>query len=262
MEKLFLGLFLSLAFAWPAWAQALVEGPWVQSVQLTSAVVMWEASTTPSGTVDFGLSAGNLNQSVMSTSTTVPPRDSSDTQAIIHEALITGLTPNTTYFYQVEGGVIHSFATLNTGDQWTFAANTHINSYASARNKDAQQIIRDSNVDFVIFSGDIGAAARNINYRKFMDLGDPDHATWRFYCGTGNHDTRTGGRYADWFYNETPGAEPDETYYVQMIGNIRFIFLRDSGASGTKFITEAEFPTQWFTDIMTSGTSADWHWRA
>lgn len=77
----------------PAQAQTLSRGPYLQMVTPSSVVVVWRTSTATASRVFYGTAQATLSLTVDATGT--------GTQ---HEVRITGLQPNTKYFYAVGFG--------------------------------------------------------------------------------------------------------------------------------------------------------------
>lgn len=69
---------------------SLVRGPYLQSGTPTSVYVLWRSNLATDTKVNYGLSPTNLNLSV-----------SSSTSVVDHTIKLTGLTPNTKYYYSI-----------------------------------------------------------------------------------------------------------------------------------------------------------------
>jgi len=82
-------LLLGPLFTTPAFA-ALERQPYLQSVSDTRVVLRWRTTSAASSRVSYGPAVGNLNTNV----------DVSGSRTE-HEVIITGLTPNTKYYYSV-----------------------------------------------------------------------------------------------------------------------------------------------------------------
>lgn len=79
----------------------LTRGPYLQLAAPTRMTIRWRTSTSVAGRVQFGTALGNLNQTVDEPAATTE-----------HSVALTGLTPNTTYFYS-----IGSAAEMIAGDE-------------------------------------------------------------------------------------------------------------------------------------------------
>ncbi len=71
-------------------AQQIVRGPYLQTSTPNSIIIKWRTSTATTTKVGFGLSANQLTNSVTDVAVTTE-----------HEVKLTGLQPNTVYFYSV-----------------------------------------------------------------------------------------------------------------------------------------------------------------
>lgn len=67
--------------------------PYLQSVTSTSVVIRWQSGTGDIGKVHFGVSLPSLDGVIAE----------SEYEKIYHQVLVTGLTPNTKYYYTVDG---------------------------------------------------------------------------------------------------------------------------------------------------------------
>ncbi len=76
-------------------AQAIRLGPYLQDATPTSMWVGWETTGATTSLVDYGLSASSLTQTAVGSST------ASQGAARIHHTQITGLAPDTAYYYRV-----------------------------------------------------------------------------------------------------------------------------------------------------------------
>lgn len=89
---------LSLAAQKPQPVQ-IVNGPVVEGVGDTWAVIAWTTNTGGSSVVRFGTDQNNLNQTGQA-----PYADNDKTKAQNHRVRLTNLNPDTTYFYIVDSG--------------------------------------------------------------------------------------------------------------------------------------------------------------
>jgi hypothetical protein len=74
----------------PVGAPSIVRGPYLQSGTSTSAIVKWRTNNATDSKVNYGTSVGSLPLSV-----------SDGTLTTEHELTLTGLTPNTKYFFNI-----------------------------------------------------------------------------------------------------------------------------------------------------------------
>ena len=95
---------LAIAFAGnTAHAQAFTKLPMLQTMRSTESWLQWETDSDPgSHFVDFG-EASVTEQTVASSATIAI-----DATHFVHRAVLTGLTPDTTYLYRVRSGAAQS----------------------------------------------------------------------------------------------------------------------------------------------------------
>ena len=104
--QLFTGAMLLLSLlAMPLPAANLMRGPYLQVGTPTSVVVRWRTDVATDSRVRYGLTPGSL------TSTTDDLASTTE-----HQVALTGLTPNTRYYYSVGS----TAATLSSGPDHTF----------------------------------------------------------------------------------------------------------------------------------------------
>jgi hypothetical protein len=95
-----------------AGAGTLTRGPYLQMASSTQMTIRWRNSLQNLGRVNYGTSVGTLNQTVDESIAPAPaPASGFD-----HVVTLTGLTPNTTYFYSIGSGS----DTLASGADYTF----------------------------------------------------------------------------------------------------------------------------------------------
>ncbi|HMF90088.1 MAG TPA: fibronectin type III domain-containing protein [Candidatus Angelobacter sp.] len=99
-----LGLLVVLALALPVAAQKpqaerITNGPVVEGVGDTWAVIAWTTNTGGSTVVRYGTDERNLNETAQA-----PYADNEKTQAQNHRVHLNNLKPNTTYFFVVVSG--------------------------------------------------------------------------------------------------------------------------------------------------------------
>ena len=88
-----------------AHAESLTRGPYLQNASTSAVSIRWRSNTSADSIVRYGTSSGALTQSV-----------SSSSQVTEHELRITGLTPNTKYYYSIGS----SANTLASGNDYFF----------------------------------------------------------------------------------------------------------------------------------------------
>jgi phosphodiesterase/alkaline phosphatase D-like protein len=77
----------------------IVDGPRVEGVGPTWAVIAWTTNTGGSTVVRYGIDANNLSQTAKS-----PYADNEKTKAQNHRVHLKNLKPNTRYFFVVDSG--------------------------------------------------------------------------------------------------------------------------------------------------------------
>src|SRR5688500_6337616 len=94
-------LVLSLGVSQFAFAQTVTRGPYLQMANDDAVSVRWRTGTATDSVVRYGSSPTTLSQSALVSGTRTE-----------HEVRVTGLNPDTTYYYSVGS----SSATLAGGD--------------------------------------------------------------------------------------------------------------------------------------------------
>ena len=253
---LYCTLLVLLASAVPTFA-ALVRAPYLQLVTPTSITIVWRTDVlSPSDSrVQYGTNVGNLDQTA--TGTAIIPGSNPNVQD--HFITLTGLTPETQYFYNVgttsggvEGGgtVEHYFVTAPTvGSTTPFTAWILGDSGDGSSN---QVAVRDAMLgetgpnppDIILHMGDIvyedgtDIEFTNNHFAVYQDL--LRHAV--LWPSLGNHEARAvdaslgTGPYYEAHVLPTAGeaggvASGTEAYYSFDYGNVHFIAL-DSTDSG------------------------------
>ncbi|UII32770.1 fibronectin type III domain-containing protein [Fulvivirga ulvae] len=98
-------------------ANAQYVKPYLQAAKPTSVWVSWKTDNGTNPTVRYGLSANNLAQTVYGTTVNLEPKDYTyNTPYHWHNVKLTGLTPDTGYYYEVRSGAsdrseVHYFRT-------------------------------------------------------------------------------------------------------------------------------------------------------
>lgn len=109
--------FLILCFAFTKIAQAQTIKPYLQAAKPTSIYVNWKTDNGNNPSVIYGTTMDNLDTTVYGTTVDLEPKDSDYiTPYHYHTVKLTGLAPDTGYYYQVFSGAsdesaIHYFKT-------------------------------------------------------------------------------------------------------------------------------------------------------
>ena len=98
MLHYFLLIFFSVLACFNIQAQNIVVKPYPQDVETTSLYLLWETDNSGISYIDWGNSPFSLTQTFTSTSI------SGSGNSRIHTVFVTGLSPDTKYYYQVRTG--------------------------------------------------------------------------------------------------------------------------------------------------------------
>ena len=219
-------------------AQSITRGPYLQNSTETSVVVKWRTDSASDSQVDFGSAPGNLTQSVIDSASVTD-----------HEVTVSGLAPNTLYYYQVGStssilagdDSAHSFKTnpvIGSQDPinvWVLGDSGN-SSGASRTYSGFKKHYGTNPVDVWLFLGDNaynGGSESEYDASVFNKF--TEHLTNTTAWSTrGNHETNAGVHYGI-FAHPTNGeaggvASGSEAYYSFDYGNAHFICL-DSQAT-------------------------------
>jgi hypothetical protein len=219
--------------------QTIRVGPVLQDAEPGSIAVMWETTAAYTGFVDYGPTAA-LG------STAASQRTASVNGAAIHHAQITGLQPDTVYYYRVRSGSAQSeVARFRTPPTPASEKNFRFAAYSDMQGNGAHpfkhtEIVNEGMIDFVraefgdelhdelafvIVPGDLVDKGSNYNEWKEQFFDEAANLT-RFvpyYPVPGNHEQDSA-----WFFryfqlprNGTPGFE--EHWWYKDYGNLRVI---------------------------------------
>lgn len=271
MKQLFLVKFLTLILVAPMVAQNvnLVRGPYLQKGSETSMVISCRASQTTPITVNYGTDPNSLVQTV-----SVP-------SATNHEITISGLSPDTRYYYELTDG---SNALTTASTDYYFQ--THPPTYsqelirgwvlgdAGTANGD-QRAVRDAyynyvgtdHTDMILFLGDNAYDAgtdAEYQYALFENMYEDKLQNTVSWSCLGNHDgaSANSSDMSGPYYNifalpqnaESGGlASGTEAYYSINYGNIHFVCL-DSYDSDR---SESGAMHTWLENDLAAHTS-DW----
>lgn len=241
---------LAAGFCLPARAQSVTRGPYINQGAPTEATLRWRTSSSTSGRVRYGTSQGSLNQSKDGSGSTTE-----------HEVRVTGLTPNTRYYYSI--GTTSS--TLEGGDSsYTFKTAPSAGAVQPVRvwiigdagtASSNQRAVRDAfknwngsnHVDVWLMLGDNAYSdGTDSQYQNAVFDMYPEVLRKTFLFPTrGNHE-RDSSPYYQIFTMPRNGesgglASGSEAYYSYDYGNVHFICLDSQGS-----------------DLSTSGAMANW----
>lgn len=211
----------------------VITGPWLQATTETSTVVMWESDRLVKGRVEFGIDK-TYDTLAFSKAFESPPamcdHDCKDNAAIIHEANITGLRPDTTYDYRIRmGNAVGPAYTFHThADQGPYRV-LHIadlHGFMQRKHKVKMRNALTFEADFVIMTSDLSQISINREYRNQIKGSIKSISNTPWYTVRGNHENRLWSTYTKWFYNEFPG-HLDESFYSFDIGNVHFVAINE-----------------------------------
>ncbi len=262
----------------------VTRGPYLQSGTSTSVIVKWTTSIATDTKVNYGTSLGDLSSTV-----------SDGTLTTDHEITISSLSPNTTYYYELEdaSGVyqpedanmyVKTAPTIGAkqfvrawvlGDAGTSGNDTFGNDQEDVRdayyNYVANTTRNPNQTDMMLFLGDNAYnSGTQVEYQKgLFDIYDELLKKSVAWSTLGNHDGYSvtfdsqSGPYYDIFTFPTAGeaggtASGTEEYYSFDYANIHFIVLQSYNVDGGG--TEAIFNTNqknWLTTDI-NATTQDW----
>lgn len=240
IRKLQMGVGVMMLWTQITLAQLSI-GPYVQRVATDRATIVWYTEAATAGVLKYGTVSGQWLASIEVPSGTV------------HAAAVTGLKPNTKYFYEISDGA----TTLATGEDYYFetllpagarvpfsfiAAGDLGDGSSSQKDVAARMILERPNHEFALFLGDIVYSSGTRN--EYLKYYFPHYKNLiRNFCvfpTLGNHDIKTSkaAPYFEFFYTPTNNPDGVENYYSFDYGNAHIICLDDellvSGAALTK----------------------------
>ncbi len=266
----------------PYASAALTRQPYLQSLTPTSVVVAWEtdAGSGTDSVVSYGPDPANLSQGATTTAAVVASRPSRRQ----HEVLISGLSPNTRYYYAVGtgtagveagGSLQYYFVTAPVaGSDAPFTmwvvGDSGVASTAQAQVRDALLGVLGGPPDLFLHVGDIAynvGSNSEFTANHFAMYEDVLRHT-PFFPVVGNHEASGGdsssatqsGPYFEAFHlpaGAEAGGVPSgtEAYYSFDYGNVHLIMLDSDDSSvapGSAQLTWLE------SDLAAVGPSTDW----
>lgn len=209
----------------------------------TSITISWCTPTPYRGNVSFGTSAGSL------TNITQEPAATSD-----HAITLQGLSPNTTYYYQVGGfSTKGQFKTASgTSEQVHFAAvsDPHNDFYLPVRDA-----IATAGTDFTIITGDfVDYGGWTASWTELFEQIEPIARNQSVMTAIGNHDAFFGGTSSYLKYFSMPSGSGDERWYHFAYNGVHFISLDLEW--GSHSYTPAQ--QAWLEATLDSITPAEW----
>lgn len=267
-NSFFLHFFVILIFGFN-WVnlqgQQINRGPYLQQGAPTSIIVKWRTDNPENSQVKFGTTAGDLSQSTQDSQVTTE-----------HEVKITGLNPNTKYYYQVgsqsslyeprpnqffktapDFGEEKPFRTWILGDPGT-------RTFRQRQVRDGYLTYSNSvSPDIMLLLGDnayTDGTDEEYQGSLFENMYENILVNTHLWSSTGNHDIQYG--HEDVYYgifsfptNGELGGEPSntESYYSFNYGNVHFVTIESSDEDKSKEGTMAK----WLKKDLENNTQ-DW----
>ena len=197
----------------------IVQGPTVNLLGNTSVVIMWRTAGDVQSVVKYGTTTALSLSAVNSTPDTS------------HRIELSGLTPNTRYYYKVGDGSTWSsvceFHTAPSGDEpFTFLVyGDHRPGTGSTPPPELSTLIdlmAGEHPAFVVSCGDHIQQEVAASWENYQAVTDRIHCNTCYWVAIGNHDqpgTHTMAQYYEW-----PG-EAERNYYTFRYGNTQFFIL-------------------------------------
>ncbi len=231
----------------------LTRGPYLQSGTPTSVVVRWRSNIATNTIVKYGLSAGSLTSTASNASSVTE-----------HEIKLTGLTPNTTYFYSIgsstqtlQGDATNFFVTAPTvgTEKKTFVwvtgdCGNNSTNQANVRNRYATYMGSNYTDVWLLLGDNAYDAGTDSEYQsKFFNIYKDDMLKKTvLWPATGNHDyannaTRQNDHNIPYYSNFTLPANAEaggvasntEAFYSYNYANIHFISLDSYGKESNTY---------------------------
>jgi len=242
----------------------------------TTAAFTWEtAETNHAAKVRYGTSASALMTTQTGYAWTVPGKVALGSVTNFHEVHVCGLTPGTTYFYQVGGGpsgsevwsAPQSFATAPASGTVTVGV------FGDARDVDTvwqavHERMKELSVALMVIPGDVvDIGANELEYVTWLnEIWQPNGAGQFLTLGqqlivpiNGNHENDSASSFANWAIPADAQHSYPETYASFDVGSIHFILIDDeqiSQTSGGVATTEGAAQLKWI-DADLAAAAAD-----
>lgn len=240
----------------------------------TSAAFTWEtAQQNNAAKVQMGTSATALSQVSAGYAWTLPP-GLGTANTYFHEVHVCGLTPDTTYFYQVGGGPTGAEVWSATQSFTTMPATVPSGGITVGVFGDARDTVatwqavhvrmKAAGVLMSLVDGDVvDIGSEETLYSQWLD------EIWQYPSGSstfltlgqqyilpinGNHENDSPTSFANW---AVPGDGPyAETYASFTVGSVHFTMIDDEQIAEANSSTEAQAQLQW-VDQDLSAANAD-----
>jgi len=208
-------------------------------------VIAWSANSATPGIVKYG------RDKMLTNSKSVTPEYSQSALIYLHKAVLTGLRPNTVYYYKCGSAAAwsqtYSFKTAPVlGSQhkftvgvWSDTQDNEFNTEFEKTDSIAQQLLKYP-LQFTIHTGDIVNAGSQVpSWIRLFNIIQPVNATLPFMPVTGNHDVDNNASDAGYqkpfsiFYDflNLPGNKTDYSFNY---GNTHFVAISSGHAKGVE----------------------------
>jgi hypothetical protein len=249
-----------------------VRGPYLQQVGATSAIVVWATREAGPATVEYRTGSGSF--SIAAATSTFRSSSSTGIPSYYqHEAVLPGLSPGTTYEYDLRvGGVdptpgvldqFHTAPVVGTGTIRLVAfGDSGIGSTAQGQ---IAGLLNGETFDLALHTGDISYGSGT--YAQYESYFFPYYRNWlrrtAIFPSIGNHDdvTASATPYRRFFVLPPDGASaayPNnaERFYSFDYGPVHFIALDTQAA----FLSSARRQAQlaWLTDDLQNSQHQPW----
>ena len=219
-------------------AITLLREPYVQIVKPNSLYIVWTTKESGTSEVHYGIGDYGLTAVATNTYFTTPDKAPYD-QYYVHEAFLSGLTPDTLYQYKIfsdgndltpAGSITFRSGKPSSVTSFRFAALGDSGAGGTGQNGVANRL-EQIQPDLVVHTGDVvyDASYKLLEERYFQIYDDLIQSVWLATL-PGNHDTayNKGQSYVDVFVNPTNGASDpieNEAYYSFDYANAHFTVI-------------------------------------
>ncbi|HSJ85626.1 MAG TPA: metallophosphoesterase family protein, partial [Anaerolineales bacterium] len=216
----------------------LLRPPYIQNLTTTEVTIVWTTVQDGASEVDYGIGNTNLTASATSTFVTTPATAPYN-QYFVHQATLSGLTPDTIYQYKIftngadltPGGVV-TFRSGKPASSSTFRfAVIGDSGDGSTNQRDVATRLLQVQPDLVVHTGDMVYSEMSyslVETRYFNVYKDLLKSVW-LAPTMGNHDVQynNGKSFTDVFVNPPNAtyAPEKELYYSFDYGNAHYVIL-------------------------------------
>lgn len=202
---------------------------YIQRPTETSALIAWQTNSPGIGTIQWGTDPFALTNSMMGS-----------VSENKHHFELTGLSPNTQYFYQTSTNTgflsdIDYFFTAKQSHQ-TDITFLHYGDcgYNNTIQNEIAALMENEHADFAVVSGDVDQGVGDNYNEVFFGVYENMLKNSCHYTAIGNHDTYydNAATYLEEFYLPTNNPAQSERYYSFTWGNAKFICLDSNSPYG------------------------------